>query len=380
MSGTLSKATLYFENGLFLEAMSFGARGVVAGEAVFNTAMSGYEEIISDPSYRGQFIVFSTPEVGVVGANEQDRESPNSFCAGILVRHTPSLHSNFRARQSLSTFLQQHGVLGVSGLDTRALVGMLRDEGAMGLIISTDGLDKQELKKLLQASKSIAEQYLIPPLSRKEAHTRGTFDFNILDYQTPPLTSAIGVLDLGVKTNILNNLAQVGLKSVCFAHDTKAQTLIEAYKRGEIVGVLLSNGPGDPLHLKGVIREISLLIEEQIPILGICLGHQLLSIAHGYSTYKLKFGHHGSNHPVLNLQTGRIEVSAQNHNYCVPESIAKIAAITHKNLFDHTIEGVRYKNAPIISIQHHPEASPGPHDGLYVFEEFKKVVQHERIQ
>ncbi|BCZ19587.1 Carbamoyl phosphate synthase small subunit [Helicobacter sp. NHP19-012] len=370
------KATLYFENGLFLEAMSFGASGAVAGEAVFNTAMSGYEEVITDPSYLGQFIVFSTPEVGVVGANEQDRESPSSFCAGILVRHTPSIHSNFRAGQSLSVFLQQHGVLGVSGLDTRALVGMLRDEGAMGVVVSTNGLDKQELQEILRSSTSIAEQHLIPPFSRKEAHTQGTFDFASLNYQSPTLSSAVGVLDLGVKSNILNNLAQVGLKPVCFAPDTKAQTLIEAYKKGEIKGVLLSNGPGDPLRLKSVIHEISQLIEEQIPMLGICLGHQLLSIAHGYPTYKLKFGHHGSNHPVLNLQTGRIEVSAQNHNYCVPESIAKVATITHKNLFDHTIEGVCYKNAPIISVQHHPEASPGPHDGLYIFKEFERMVHY----
>ncbi|BDQ28626.1 glutamine-hydrolyzing carbamoyl-phosphate synthase small subunit [Helicobacter ailurogastricus] len=376
MRATLNKATLYFENGLFLEAQSFGARGVVIGEAVFNTAMSGYEEVISDPSYRGQFVVFSAPEVGVVGVNEQDRESPSSFCAGILVRHTPSRYSNFRAKQPLSAFLQQHGVLGVSGLDTRALVGMLRDEGAMGVVVSTDGLDKQELQKLLQVSSGISEQYLIPPFNRAATHAHGVFDFNALNYQTPTLTSTIGVLDLGVKNNILNNLAQVGLRPLCFAHDTKAQTLIESYKKGEIAGVLLSNGPGDPLRLKSVIHEIGLLIQEQIPMLGICLGHQLLSIAHGYPTYKLKFGHHGSNHPVLNLQTRRIEVSAQNHNYCVPESIAKVATITHKNLFDHTIEGVRYKNAPILSVQHHPEASPGPHDGLYIFEEFKRLVCH----
>ncbi|WP_163563959.1 glutamine-hydrolyzing carbamoyl-phosphate synthase small subunit [Helicobacter suis] len=369
-------ATLLFENGLFLEAQSFGACGLVVGEVVFNTAMSGYEEIISDPSYCGQFVVFSAPEVGVVGINEIDLESSHSFCAGILVRNYPSCYSNFRARQSLGVFLQKQGILGLCGLNTRALVGMLRDEGAMRAIISTDNLDKSELQKLLKASNPT--QHLIPPFFPTKPHTQGYFDFTNLEYQEKDNPRCVAVLDFGVKRNILNCLVQVGLKPLCFSPESKASTLIETYKRGEIVGILISNGPGDPLFLKHAIYEISDLIEAKIPILGICLGHQLLSIAHGYNTYKLKFGHHGSNHPVLNLATKRIEISAQNHNYCVPDQLLKIATLTHQNLFDGTIEGVRYNDAPILSIQHHPEASPGPHDGLYIFHHFTRMLHESR--
>lgn len=369
-------ASILFENGVFLEARSFGAQGVAVGEAVFNTSMSGYEEVISDPSYCGQFVIFSVPEVGVVGVNGVDRESAHSFCTGVVVRHYPSRYSNFRAKQSLESFLDKQGILGVCGVDTRALVGMLRDEGAMQAVISTQHLDKEELQTLLDHASKISDWHLIPPFSHYKPHTKGAFDFNTLDYQEISGDRCVGVLDFGVKQNILNSLAQVGLKALCFSYESKASTLIEAYKQGEILGILISNGPGNPLKLKRAAQEIATLIEAKIPMLGICLGHQLLSIAHGYPTYKLKFGHHGSNHPVLNLATGRIEISAQNHNYCVSDRISQVATITHQNLFDGTIEGVRYLDAPIFSVQHHPEASPGPHDGLYIFKEFERLICH----
>ncbi|WP_104639307.1 glutamine-hydrolyzing carbamoyl-phosphate synthase small subunit [Helicobacter bizzozeronii] len=369
-------ARILFENGILLEAQSFGAPGVVVGEAVFNTAMSGYEEVISDPSYSGQFVIFSVPEIGVVGVNGQDCQSQHNFCAGVVVRHYPTRYSNFRAKQSLGAFLNQHGVLGISGVDTRALVGMLRDEGAMQAIISTQDLDRHELQTLLDHATKIANLHLIPSLTHPKPNTQGVFDFRALDYPTLNPPFCVGVLDFGVKQNILNNLVQVGLKPLCFAPDSKAHTLIEAYQRGEIRGILISNGPGDPLKLTRATQEIATLIEAKIPMLGICLGHQLLSIAHGFPTYKLRFGHHGSNHPVLNLATRRIEISAQNHNYCVSDHISQVATITHQNLFDGTIEGVRYLDAPIFSVQHHPEASPGPSDGLYIFKEFARLVSH----
>ncbi|WP_104732427.1 glutamine-hydrolyzing carbamoyl-phosphate synthase small subunit [Helicobacter salomonis] len=369
-------ASILFENGVFLEARSFGVSGVRVGEAVFNTAMSGYEEIISDPSYYGQFVIFSTPEVGVVGVNGQDRES-TSYCSGILVRHTPTRYSNFRAREGLGAWLQRQGVLGICGVDTRALVGMLRDEGAMQVVISTTFMEKDALAKILRNTPPLREMNVIPMVSNKATPpTHGSYDFNTLAYR--PLAHAqhtIGVLDFGVKQSILNHLGAVGLGVRLYRHESRAHTLIEAYKRGEIGGVLLSNGPGDPLKLKNEIKEIQALIEARIPLCGICLGHQLLSLAYGYSTYKLKFGHHGSNHPVLHRATGRIEISAQNHNYCVPEDIERVATITHINLFDGTIEGLAYRDHPILSVQHHPEASPGPEDGLYIFQEFARLVR-----
>ncbi|WP_104749982.1 glutamine-hydrolyzing carbamoyl-phosphate synthase small subunit [Helicobacter cynogastricus] len=368
-------ASLLFENGLFLEGESFGALGVAVGEVVFNTAMSGYQEIASDPSYYGQFVVFSAPEIGVVGVNDQDFES-SSCCTGILVRHAPKLYSNFRAQGSLGAWLQKRQVLGICGLDTRAIVGMLRDEGAMQLVISTTPMEKSALEEILKNTPPLRDLNVIPMVSHKATPpTHGHYDFHTLDYK--PLARAkknIGVIDFGIKQSILNNLGAVGLGVRLYGHESKAEHILEDYKQGLIGGVLLSNGPGDPLKLKEAIREIALLIEAGIPLCGICLGHQLLSLAHGHPTYKLKFGHHGSNHPVLNYLTGRIEISAQNHNYCVPESLASIATITHKNLFDGTIEGVAYKDSPILSVQHHPEASPGPSDGLYIFKEFARLV------
>ncbi|WP_121020785.1 glutamine-hydrolyzing carbamoyl-phosphate synthase small subunit [Helicobacter vulpis] len=368
-------ASILFENGVFLEAQSFGAEGVVVGEAVFNTAMSGYEEIISDPSYYGQFVVFSAPEVGIVGVNRQDYES-SSCCLGVLVRHTPTRYSNFRAQESLGAWLQARGVLGICGVDTRALVGMLRDEGAMQAAISSTPVEKSVLAKILHNAPPLRDINVIPMVSNKATPpTQGRYNFDILDYQPSERAQAIiGVLDFGVKRSILRHLSAVGLGVRLYGHESKAGALLEDYKRGEIKGVLLSNGPGDPLKLKEATVQIARLVEARVPLCGICLGHQLLSLAHGYSTYKLKFGHHGSNHPVLNHATGRIEISAQNHNYCVPESITRIATITHTNLFDGTIEGLAYHNHPILSVQHHPEAGPGPSDGNYIFQEFARLV------
>ncbi|WP_104692660.1 glutamine-hydrolyzing carbamoyl-phosphate synthase small subunit [Helicobacter felis] len=370
-------ASLLFENGLFLEGESFGALGVAVGEAVFNTAMCGYQEIASDPSYYGQFVVFSAPEIGVVGVNHQDLES-SSCCSGILVRHAPRVYSNFRAQGSLSAWLQKRQILGICGLDTRAIVGMLRDEGAMQLAISTTPIEKSALEEILKNTPRLRDLNVIPMVSHKTTPpTHGHYDFHTLDYKPlTPVKKHIGVMDFGIKQSILNNLGAVGLGVRLYGHESKAERILEDYKQGLIGGVLLSNGPGDPLKLKEATREIALLIEAGIPLCGICLGHQLLSLAHGHPTYKLKFGHHGSNHPVLNCHTGRIEISAQNHNYCVPESLASIATITHKNLFDGTIEGVAYKNSPILSVQHHPEASPGPSDGLYIFKEFARLVSN----
>ncbi|WP_104760553.1 glutamine-hydrolyzing carbamoyl-phosphate synthase small subunit [Helicobacter cetorum] len=371
--------SLYLENGLFLQAQSFGASGTQIGELVFNTSMSGYQEVISDPSYKGQFVVFSMPEIGIVGTNVKDNESP-FCCAGILARHYNEFFSNARANLSLSAYLKERNVLGISGIDTRSLIKTLRNNGCLMMVASTIEHDKNKLKEILENSPKISHSPLVESVSTQKikTHKHTTFDFKTLDYRPfdekmPHKT--IAVLDFGAKGNILNELQSVGLKALIYPHNTQATELIKAYEKKVINGIFLSNGPGDPLSLKQEIEEIKQLIQAKIPMFGICLGHQLLSIAQGYPTYKLKFGHHGSNHPVKNLETNAIEITAQNHNYCVPEEIEKIAVITHRNLFDNTIEGVRYINAPIISVQHHPESSPGPKESHYIFKEFVKLLE-----
>ena len=364
---------IYLENGLYLSAKSFGANGTVTGEIVFNTSMSGYQEIISDPSYAGQFITFTMPEIGNVGVNAQDMESASAFTKGILVRSYQERYSNFRAEESLSDFLKKHDVMGISDIDTRYLTKTLRKEGAMMMIASTEVSDKDELAKLLKQSKRIEEINYIKEVSTKEAyvHQNGVYDSTNFVYQNSPETKKrIIALDFGVKKNILNELTQVGLEVNVVPSTTGAETIIGAYDKKEIDGVFLSNGPGDPLVLDEEVETIKKLIEHKIPMFGICLGHQLLSIAHGFDTYKLKFGHHGGNHPVKSEESGLVEITAQNHNYNVPDDITSIAKVTHKNLFDNTIEGLNYNDEPIFSVQHHPESSPGPHESRYIFKQF----------
>jgi carbamoyl-phosphate synthase small subunit len=375
----MKKVWLYFENGLFLEAKSFGAEGTAFGEVVFNTSLTGYQEIITDPSYAGQFITFTMPEIGNVGVNTQDYESNGAFCKGIIVRNYQDRYSNFRAEDSLANLLKKHNILGITQVDTRFLTKMLRDEGAMEMVASTEISSKEELKKMLDNAPKIAEINYIKEVGTKTSYTHkfGKYDAKEFKYTTPKTTKKIVVYDFGVKRNILNELVSAGLEVEVIPANTPADEVLKRYENKEIGGVFLSNGPGDPLVLKEQKEIIQTLINSDIPIFAICLGHQMLSIAHGYDTYKLKFGHHGGNHPVKN-KDGKVEITAQNHNYNVPDSIVEIAEVTHKNLFDNTIEGLKYKNKNIISIQHHPEASPGPHESAYVFKEFAKMVKECR--
>lgn len=369
---------IYLENGIYLSAKSFGAEGTQVGEIVFNTSLTGYQEIISDPSYAGQFITFTMPEIGNVGVNDEDMESFKAHCKGVIVRQYQSQYSSFRAQEALHTFLEKHGVLGICDIDTRYLTKMLRTEGAMMMIASTVVSDKGELKALLEAAPRIEEINYIEEVSTKVAytHSNGVYDPFSFRYNDAPVAKArIAAIDFGVKRNILNELTQAGLEVEVLPNTFSGDDLIARYDAKEIDGVFLSNGPGDPLVLKGEQEEIKKLIARKIPLFGICLGHQLLSIAHGYDTHKLKFGHHGGNHPVKNVMTGMVEITAQNHNYNVPESVREIADVTHINLFDNTIEGLRYKDAPVFSVQHHPEASPGPKESRYIFSEFLNLIQ-----
>ncbi|TKX29853.1 carbamoyl phosphate synthase small subunit [Campylobacter sp. MIT 12-5580] len=371
------KAYIYLENDIFLTAKAFGAGGTFFGELVFNTSLTGYQEIISDPSYAGQFIVFSMPEIGIVGTNDDDNESKEVFASGIIIRELNESFSNFRAKESLSTYLKKHGKIGICELDTRSLVKLIRDEGNLRAIISTELSSKEELKAKLEQSARIEEQNLVALVSTKKAYThkQGAWNARTQSYELPQKAGKkVAVIDYGVKKNILNELVSAGLEVKVFPYNVKAEELISLFEKKEINGVFLSNGPGEPKILKQEIKQIKKLAEAKVPMLGICLGHQLLSNAFGYETYKMKFGQHGANHPVLNLQDKKVEITAQNHNYNVPEELCQVAIITHRNLFGDNVEGVRYKEFPIISVQHHPESSSGPHESKYIFEEFVNLM------
>jgi len=374
----MKKVWLYLENGTFLEANSFGVDSTTVGEIVFNTSLSGYQEIMSDPSYAGQFVTFTTPEIGNVGVNSEDMESSSAHAKGMIVRKYQDRYSNFRAEESLGDFLVKHNVMGICDIDTRYLTKMVRDEGAMMMVASTKISDKDELKKILENSPRIEDVNYIEEVSTKEAytHTSSTYSQTKFCYENAPKVEAkIAVIDFGVKRNILNEIVSAGIAVEVIPNDFKAEDLIAQYNSKEIDGVFLSNGPGDPLVLKKEQEQIKKLIEAKIPMFGICLGHQLLSISHGYDTFKLKFGHHGGNHPVKNVKTGLVEITAQNHNYNVPDNITDIAEVTHTNLFDNTIEGLKYNNSPIFSVQHHPESSPGPKESRYIFNEFLSLIK-----
>jgi carbamoyl-phosphate synthase small subunit len=378
MENSMKKVYIYLENGTFLQANSFGADGSVVGEIVFNTSMSGYQEIMSDPSYAGQFVTFTMPEIGNVGVNEQDMESSKAHAKGMIVRKYQDRYSNFRATDSLKNFLLEHNVMGICDIDTRFLTKMIRSEGAMMMVASTLVSDKDELKKILENSPRIEDVNYIEQVSTKVAykHENSTYGKVAFEYDKAPKSEAkIAVIDFGVKRNILNELVNAKIEVEVIPNDFDANELIEKYNKKEIDGVFLSNGPGDPLVLKKEQEQIKKLIGAKIPMFGICLGHQLLSISHGYDTFKLKFGHHGGNHPVKNEKTGFVEITAQNHNYNVPDDITDIAEVTHTNLFDNTIEGLRYNDAPIFSVQHHPEASPGPKESSYIFSEFLSLIK-----
>ncbi len=372
----MEKISIYLENGTLLEAKSFGAEGTSVGEVVFNTSITGYQEIVTDPSYAGQFVTFTTPEIGNVGCNAQDMESKGAYCKGIIVRSYQSRPSNFRSEETLAELLKRHGVLGITDIDTRYITKTLRAEGSMMMVASTEIHDADELKKVLESSPRIEDVNYIEQVSTKEAyvHNEARYSTDTFEYEKPNTSKKIIALDFGIKRNILNELTHAGMEVEVVPNSMEASVIIEKFRAKEIDGVFLSNGPGDPLILKEEQAKIKELISAKIPLFGICLGHQLLSIAHGYDTFKLKFGHHGGNHPVMNEATKTVEITAQNHNYNVPNNIVEVATVTHTNLFDNTIEGLKYNDSPSMSVQHHPEASPGPHESAYIFAEFKGML------
>ncbi|CAN5607561.1 glutamine-hydrolyzing carbamoyl-phosphate synthase small subunit [soil metagenome] len=334
--------------------------GIASGEVVFNTVMSGYQEVITDPSYAGQIITFTYPHIGNYGTNEFDRESSRPFCRGVIVREMTRRPSNHRSEASLHEMLRHFGICGIAGIDTRRLTRVLRDTGAMPGAFGTasqaellaaarnepgtDGID-------LVAAVSTSERYTVPTISSAKTERR------------------IVAFDFGIKATMLRHLSQLGTVEVVPAATSAADVLAMAPD-----GIFLSNGPGDPAMVGYAVDTIRDLLG-QVPIFGICLGHQLLCRALGGETFKLPFGHHGGNHPVRHEATGRVEITSQNHNFCVdPLSMRGIAEPTHLNLYDNTNEGIRVLNAPAFSVQYHPEAGPGPHDSRYLFDTFAQLM------
>jgi carbamoyl-phosphate synthase small subunit len=365
-------AKLALEDGTVYTGRAFGAAGERFGEVVFNTSMTGYQEVLTDPSYKGQIVCMCYPLIGNYGINPDDRESARPQVEGFVVRERSRLVSNFRSTGSLEDYLAAHGVIGLEGIDTRALVRRLRVRGAMTGVLSTTDLDDVALVRKARAAPSIVGRDLVREVvPAGPSHWAEGFTSPLVTYLPPrPATHHVVALDFGMKQNILRCLAQVGCRVTVLPGTATADEVL-AHKPD---GVFLSNGPGDPEPLSYAINTIRELVGVR-PLFGICLGHQLLGLALGASTFKLKFGHRGANQPVLNQRTNRVEITTQNHGFAVRlDDLPADLEPTHLNLNDHTLEGMRHRCEPIFSVQYHPEASAGPHDSGYLFEEFRKLM------
>lgn len=371
------KALLALEDGLVLEGESFGAEGETYGEMVFNTSLSGYQEILTDPSYKGQIVAMTYPHIGNYGVNEDDEESGRPWVEGFVIKELSPVVSNFRSRMTLDEYLKKHGIVGIQGVDTRRLTKHLRDRGAMKGGISTTELNPQALVKKVQNSPGLVGLDLVKAVTCKTPYD---FDETLLPgYEWPEKISSrskryfVVCVDGGIKRNILRKLNQHGFRVKVVPAWAGAQEILSEKPDG----VFLSNGPGDPAAVTYLIETVRELIG-RVPIFGICLGHQILGHALGGKTFKLKFGHRGGNHPVMDLFTKKIEITSQNHGFAVDmNSLPKDEIeLTHLNLNDKTLEGFRHKKHPVFSVQYHPENSPGPHDSDYLFERFYAMVSH----
>jgi carbamoyl-phosphate synthase small subunit len=361
------KALLVLEDGAIFRGESFGATGEKYGEVVFNTSMTGYQEILTDPSYKGQIVAMTYPLIGNYGINEEDMESRKPFLEGFAVKEYSKVASNWRSKQSLGDYLKKNNILGIEGIDTRALTLHIRRAGAMRAVISTINPNEKSLVKKSRNSAGLVGMDLVREVTIDEK-----YDWHPKVADPKPRYKVV-VLDCGVKYNILRELTKCNCRVIVLPAQTNAEDILSLKPDG----LLLSNGPGDPAAVSYVIETTKKLIGK-LPIFGICLGHQILGLAFGGKTYKLKFGHHGANHPVKDIKTGKVSITAQNHGFCVDiDSLnRKDIEITHINLNDQTLEGMRHRKLPIFSIQFHPEASPGPHDAQYLFNTFTELMEH----
>ena len=370
------KAILALADGKIYEGEHFGAENEVEAEIVFNTSMSGYQEIITDPSYCGQMVVMTYPLIGNYGINPEDFESDRPYLSGFIIKELSRVQSNWRSRGSLEDFLKENKVFGIQGIDTRALTRRIRDKGAQQAVLSTSTADPQKLIEKARNSPSLIGQDLVKQVTCKKAYDWNESEWVIQKGQTQlDITKdrphKVLVYDYGVKRNILRKLTRVGCKVKVIPAKTPAEEVLAETPDG----VFLSNGPGDPAAVTYAIENVKALIGK-VPVFGICLGHQILSLALNATTYKLRFGHHGGNQPVMDSNSGKVEITSQNHGFAVKQSsLQSNVEITSTNLNDDTVEGIQHKNWPIFSVQYHPEASPGPHDSDYLFDKFADLMK-----
>jgi len=371
----MKKATLVIEDGTVFEGFSFGREGEAYGEVVFNTSITGYQEILTDPSYNGQIVAMTYPEIGNYGVNPEDVESRKPFLRGFVVKEYWKEPSNWRSRGSLGKYLSDNGVVGIEGVDTRSLTRLIRSKGAQKAVISTTESDPQKLLRKVRASQGIVGIDLVTEVSCDNPYkwSEGTGAWrpasDILSGEKKRFR--VVAYDYGLKQNILRKLVDHGCEVSIAPSRTPPHEILSMKPDG----IFLSNGPGDPAAVAYAVESVRTLIGKK-PIFGICLGHQILGLALGGSTYKLKFGHRGANQPVKNLRTGKVEITSQNHGFAVDaESLGGDVEITHINLNDNTVEGLRHREHPVFSVQYHPEASPGPHDSAYLFREFIDLME-----
>ncbi|PLX40585.1 MAG: carbamoyl phosphate synthase small subunit [Deltaproteobacteria bacterium] len=374
----MKRAILALADGTLFNGTSFGAEGETTGEVVFNTSMSGYQEILTDPSYRGQMVAMTYTEIGNYGLNDEDYESEGIQVEGFIVKEAWKTPSNWRAKSSLDEGLKEAGVVGIEGIDTRALTRKIRDEGAMMGVISTEDFDPASLLEKARKAPPIEGRDLVSEVTCAKPYTWEVGDWDIEKGYTKPRSTRYEVVayDFGIKYNILRLLTHAGCKVTVVPAKTSAEEVLAMNPDG----IFLSNGPGDPAAVPYAAEAVKSLIGKK-PIFGICLGNQIIGIALGGVTHKLKFGHHGGNQPVKDLSTGKVEITSQNHNFVVDlDSLKKTGhgdaiEVTHVNLNDNTVEGVAHRDHPLFSVQYHPEASPGPHDASYLFKRFTDMIE-----
>ncbi|MDH4162680.1 MAG: glutamine-hydrolyzing carbamoyl-phosphate synthase small subunit [Nitrospirota bacterium] len=372
----MKKAILALADGLVFEGVSFGSEGECAGEVVFNTSMTGYQEILTDPSYKGQIVTMTYTQIGNYGVNDEDVESARPYAEGFIVKEYLDFPSNWRMKQSLHEYLKKHAIVGIQGIDTRALTRHLRDFGAQPGIISTTDLDGERLVAKAKKLPKMSGLDLAKVVTCKEPYVWSEADWELKSGYGKKGYSQYKVVayDYGIKRNILRLLTQAG----CDVTVVPATMPAEEVLKMDPDGVFLSNGPGDPEPVTYAIENIRKILGKK-PVFGICLGQQLLGLALGGRTYKLKFGHHGGNQPIMDLTTRKVEIAAENHGFAVDmETVKDKVEMTHKNLNDNTCEGFRHKTLPAFSVQYHPEASPGPHDSRYLFQRFVEMMEKNK--